>query len=1083
MIQRQEPTPGQPLSNIVGVLSRPHASANIEYDSRDTIERYIPNASAIEAIDSFFTGLDLGAMLSITGSYGSGKSSFGVMLNHLVAPSSSDGWKAAHKRMHDMAPDTAAELVKSRKEAGVHQNGMIRCLATARLEPVAATILRAADSGAKSCFGSRYGRKDFAEAGMLRNCMKSLRKGMVPDASTVAGVIASMASSTPVLLMIDEFGKNIEYFAAGGRDGDLFLLQELAEMSGIMRRIPLHVVTMQHMAFGEYAAGASAGRMREWTKIQGRFADVRFSNSLEHTRAILAAALRPANGTTPSVMDWAKKHVKTTANETGVNITAEIAASCYPLHPLAVEALPELCSRYGQNNRTLQSFISGGGPGTISRFVGKERCGNDGSLPTMGIDTLYDYFVSGSTAARQGGAEASRLVEIDTIIRDAHGLADDEQMVLKAIGLMNLVGQSGRLRASMGMIRCVAGQGAGQAVSRLERRSLITYRRHADEYRVWHGTDVNIAAKLDVWRKAGRNMSFSALMRASTNLEPVVAARHGIRTGTMRIFACLFEGSEIDTGVGYDSVDEYDGAILYGTKDTAIPVDARPVLVSRCNDVSALREAASEVMALRSVWQDGDIRNDWVARREVSESLAAAENGLDAAFDRAYGKDTTWVYMAAGKEHGITGTAGHAASIASDAVYPDSPPIRNETINRNHLTAQGSMALNRMLSAIIEGGDREVLGLEGWKPERAIYEVLMRKYRIHGEKDGAYRLSRPRGNELSKVWNAALARMRNSKRAVPLAAIYDIWRRPPYGMKTGPMPILALLIIMHMRGNIAVYEHGSYVPRVNASMAERLVKNPQHFTLKYFHKTASRRELIRQTAKRIGADPDHGVLGIVGHVVGMVRMLPVYTARTRKLDKRTLAVRNAIQNAVEPDTLLLESLPAALGLGRFGKTIQDADIAAFAGGLERAVGDLQTAFDRMMGEKKKRLLAETGTANRESLAKAASALLPDVSDQGMKVFLGAVSAEIPDEKAWMIYVALTLTDTPPAEWSDEQGEMFGNRLREVSAGFKRLAALKFAAVAGSLDGPSVMVVIIRPDGQEKIIILPADDERIAGFYD
>ena len=81
------------------------------------------------------------------------------------------------------------------------------------------------------------------------------------------------------------------------------------------------------------------------------------------------------------------------------------------------------------------------------------------------------------------------------------------------------------------------------------------------------------------------------------------------------------------------------------------------------------------------------------------------------------------------------------------------------------------------------------------------------------------------------------------------------------------------------------------------------------------------------------------------------------------------------------------------------------------------------------------------------------------------------------------YVALTLTDIPPAEWSDEQGEMFGNRLREVSAGFKRLAALKFAAVAGSLDGPSVMVVIIRPDGQEKIIILPANDERIAGLYD
>ena len=1077
MIQRQRPKPGKTLSQIVGVLSKPHASANIEYDSLDAIERYIPNASAIEAVERFYAELGGGTMLSITGPYGSGKSSFGVMLNHLAAPSDDAGWKAAQRRLHKMAPDTATELVTCRRRSGMHRRGMIRCIVTARREPVAATILRAADSGAKSYFGPRYGRKDFAEAVTLRRCTRALRKGIVPGASTISGIIASMASSGPVLLMIDEFGKNIEYFAVGGSDGDLFLLQELAEMSGARRRIPLHIVTMQHMAFGEYVAGTSAGRMKEWAKIQGRFEDVRFSNSLEHTRALLAAALKPNDGYDPSIMMWARRHVKAASKTAGVNIPAEIAAACYPLHPLAVEALPELCSRYGQNNRTLQSFVSGDGPGTVARFVSGHRWDGREPLPTMGIDSLYDYFISDSAPARRGGMEMSRLVEINTIIRDAGGLDDDEERAIKTIGLMNLIGRSGRLRASMGMILCVADPGAEQAVRSLESRSLVTYRHHADEYRVWHGTDVNIATKQDVWRKAGLKMRYAELMRAAINPEPVVAARHGIKTGTMRIFKRLFEGEEIDIG------EEYDGAIIYGTKGTAVPPCDKPVLVARSNDVSGLTEAAAEVLALRSVLDDTDVKNDWVAQKEVGERLSAAENVLEDVFDRTYGADTAWMYVAGSEERPITGTVGAAVSQASDMAYTDSPPIRNEMINRHRLTAQGSTALNRLMSAILGHEATELLGIDGWKPERAVYDAIIDTYGMHGKRGDIYRLSRPRGNGLSKAWNAALKILRKSRKAVPLTDIYDIWRFPPYGLKRGVMPVLTLLIIMCMRGNIAVYEHGSYVSRVNASMAERLVKNPRHFTFKYFQKTASRKKLIRQAAKRIGADPDHGVLGIVGHVVGMVRMLPVYTTRTRKLSKQTLAVRNAIQNAVEPDTLLLESIPVALGLGRFGKTIQDADIAAFAGGLAKAVGELQTAFDRMMEEKKKRLLAETSTANRESLAKAASTLLPDVSDQGMKVFLGAVSAEIPDEKAWMIYVALTLTDTPPAEWSDEQSEMFGNRLREVSARFKRLAALKFAAVGESPDGPSVMVILIRLDGEEKIIILPADDERIAGLYD
>ena len=1055
--------------------------------------------AAIEAIEHFSAGLGEGSMLSITGPYGSGKSTFGVILNHLAAPRGDPGWATAYGRLQETSPDTAAGLAARRRSAGIHERGMIRCVATARLEPVAATILRAADGGARSYFGPRYGRRNFSEAGTLRRCMKGLGRGAVPDAAIVSRIMSSMASSRPVLLIIDEFGKNIEYFAAGGGDGDLFLLQELAEMSGASRAVPLHIVTMQHMAFGEYVAGTSAGRMREWAKIQGRFDDVHFSNSLEHTRAIVTACLKPNGRNEHLIMEWAVRHVGTAAEEAGIEIPADLAASCYPLHPLAVEALPELCSRYGQNDRTLLSFVSGSGPGTVARYVETERWDGDGELPAMGIDALYDYFISGSMGARPAGGAASRLVEVGTIIRDIGGLSPAEQRVLKAIGVMNLIGRSGRLRASMGIIRCVAGTEAGRAVRILESRSLITYRRHADEYRIWHGTDVNIAAKLDAWRKAGREMPYAALMKAAMEPEPVVAAKHGIKTGTLRVFKCLFEGQGLDLGT------EYDGVVVYGKSDTRVPECDRPVVIARCGDVSGLCEAATEVLALRSVMDDGEVQNDWVAKSEVGERLAAAENALGAEFDRAYGAGASWSRASAGPERTVSGPASSAASEVSDAAYAGSPRMRNEMINRNHLTAQGSMALNKIMAAIIENPDRPLLGLGGWRPERAIYEAVVREYRIHRKTGSAHRLFRPRGGQLGRTWNAALTQIRGSRKAVSLAEIYETWRLPPFGLKGGVMPLLALLIIVSMRANVALYEHGSYVPRLNASLAERLVKNPQHFALKYFSKTAAREELIRATAEALDVDPGHGVLGIVSHAVGIVRALPEYAGRTKRLDKKTLAVRTAIQNAVEPDTLLFESLPKALGSGRSGKggrdsdmllfaavpappntatagaSIGNADARAFAAGLAGALRNLQTAFDLMMDRMLGRLLAETEMADRASLSKAAAGLLPSVSDQKMKVFLGAVSADIPDKRAWIGYVVLTLTDRPPAEWTDEHADMFENGLREAAAGFRRLAALNFSAVSGSLKGPSVMVTITHPDGREERVILPADDERVAGL--
>ena len=66
-----------PLSRVVGVPAKPHASANIERDS-DRIVGYIPTASATKAIEIFSVGLGKGVALSIVGPYGSGKSTFGI---------------------------------------------------------------------------------------------------------------------------------------------------------------------------------------------------------------------------------------------------------------------------------------------------------------------------------------------------------------------------------------------------------------------------------------------------------------------------------------------------------------------------------------------------------------------------------------------------------------------------------------------------------------------------------------------------------------------------------------------------------------------------------------------------------------------------------------------------------------------------------------------------------------------------------------------------------------------------------------------------------------------------------------------
>ena len=141
-------------------------------------------------------------------------------------------------------------------------------------------------------------------------------------------------------------------------------------------------------------------------------------------------------------------------------------------------------------------------------------------------------------------------------------------------------------------------------------------------------------------------------------------------------------------------------------------------------------------------------------------------------------------------------------------------------------------------------------------------------------------------NGLRKPWREALDKLRGTSKAVELEDIYRIWRRPPFGMKNGTMPILALMIIMSKRDRLAIYEHGTYVPKLSVGLVERMAKNPQHFRIKWFKKTASRELLVRETSRNLGLGENSEMLGIVGYVVSVVRTLPAYSMHTKTLDKK-----------------------------------------------------------------------------------------------------------------------------------------------------------------------------------------------------
>ncbi len=622
------------LADHIQIQPRFAKSANLERDAgrAQPLEGYIVTSRALEAVERMLTvasSQQAGGAWSLTGPYGSGKSSLALLLDALLGPDGATRdlaialLEAANSDMADLA--WAAHDNHDTQETGFR-----RGLVTAAREPLNRTILRALHSAVLGAFGRIPSTRQFPAAGALKAAIGDAdsqdprRTGPSPGA--LIEVATCLAKDRPLFLVIDEFGKNLEAIADSS-DGDPYLLQQLAE-AGQGSGLPIFLMTLQHLSFEDYLSHTDGPQRREWAKVQGRFETVAYVESASQTRAFIGTVFRADRNIRGRIDRWATQQAST-MRSLGIAELADpdVVASCYPLHPLAASVLPELCNRYGQHERTLFSFLTSADPASAASYLDAAVLLPEGELPSVGLAGVYDYFVASGTMAGVP-VDQGRWTEIATRLRDAPNLTPAQRRLAKSVAVLNLVSTTGVVRASRRLLAEIDPH-APDLLPDLETAGVVTYRDFSDEYRIWQGTDVDIPRRLSRARGEMQQRSLVGILSDIDDPKPVIAARHSAKHDLLRVFARRYvAGGELVEPL--DPFSDYDGEVLMVVDPDNPPIlaksskAAKPVVAAMPTDVAALDDAARECAAVGAVLDDPVVGDDWVARQEVSERLAQA---------------------------------------------------------------------------------------------------------------------------------------------------------------------------------------------------------------------------------------------------------------------------------------------------------------------------------------------------------------------------------------------------------------------------------------------------------------------------
>ena len=1093
-----------PLSDHVSVRARFARSANLERDSgrAEPFDGYLVTGRTLDVVqrltDTALAG-QAGGAWSVTGPYGSGKSSLALLLDAAFGPESPVR-NMALDRIAEASPAAAEAVRKAHRHHRTGQTGFQRGLVTASREPIARTLVRALHAAVLGTYGRIPTAREFPASRLLK---ETLRDARAPEfrhhgaaSPAVVEIARSLAERAPLLLIVDEFGKSLEAIRDGG-DADPYVLQQLAE-AGQAGGLPIFLVTLQHLSFHDYLFQAEASKRREWAKVQGRFEDVSYVESARQARALIGSVFDIRDATLRRRIRSRARHHADELGRLGIadGADAEGIASCYPLHPLVALVLPELCSRYGQHERTLFSFLAGADPSSAASFLKAHELPERGPLPSVGLEAVYDYFVGGAAISNLALSQSSRWQQIATRLRDIHGLSPRQMRLAKSIALLNLVSTSGTIRASREVLALALPETDGDLAA-LEAGGVITYRALADEYRIWQGTDLDIRRLVDAAHERLRRCSLADILSGMEPPPPVVAARHSAQSHTLRVFARRFvDGGELVEPL--DPFSFYDGEVLLAVGAEVpllpAPAGAKPVIVASPKSVAGLDRAAREAAALAAVLDDPDVVRDAVARAELGERLALARAELDRVFSVTFQPESCrWTMRGeASPERELKPGRGSAAlSEAADLAYPSTPVVRNEMLNRTELTTQGARARRFLLEAMIERGTEPDLGLEGYGPEVAMYRSFLQGTGLHGSASDAEppKFRAPSDESVKPAWQLVQRAFRNARtQRVNVRDLYGALQSPPIGMRAGVIPVFLTAALLARRDDVAIYEHGTFKPLLTPDLVERLVRNPAHFEIKHFASTrGARRQVVAALARRLGAERGSrryrvaSVVAVVGRLVSTARRLDRFTLRTSDLGEDALAVRNVLVAAVEPDQLLFEALPATLGFPPVGASARGyADADAYAQTVAAALGELSGRTDRLLAELFALLLESSAETSRQAVSAQAASLEGQVLDPDTRALVLTLANDaVESDHDWIRAIATVVARKAPSEWADQDVVRFRRELPVRVAAFQRLVALH--ADGGEAD--ALRVILTRPDGSEHVRWVGMDENERSAAED
>ena len=423
--------------------------------------------------------------------------------------------------------------------------------------------------------------------------------------------------------------------------------------------------------------------------------------------------------------------------------------------------------------------------------------------------------------------------------------------------------------------------------------------------------------------------------------------------------------------------------------------------------------ACERVLAVRP-----ELEGDSVARKELLGRIGAVRTGLEDELGDAFGL-SRWFWQGEPQDSDASGSISRIASTIAQGIYPKSPWLNSELINRDEPSSNSNKARKDLMYRMVSHACQADLGYVGYPADAGLYFSIVKSTGLHRERSGGHwEFGKPfvasRHEPMYLLWLATDSFLLEDDSRKKLSQLYELWANAPYGLRAGVMPVLAMAFFLANRSTLALYVDGSFTSELSEAIIDEWLLDPSRVELGYVSASSDQSAYVEAVAASLPATllprACNEPLEVARALVGMIVSLPNWTRRTTTLSADAQAIRSMLLKANDPHKVLFSDLPTLLGARHANDVLVK---------LRGIAAELLDAYPRTLTEVKTTVLRALDQVDGDPkrLQSRAKVVKGIAGEFRLEAFVARLETFDGSHEAIEGLISLA-TSKPPAQWVD-----------------------------------------------------------------